>query len=188
MRAIGITSTDMLLQQVGHLAIITWERLQREQEAPPLRKCADVSRLCPACSNIWRIAGPRRVSSVVDVERPTINSDKGSTRRRSRKRRPGNSRCAGERHARRLARSRHSSRWPTSRLPSRGDRRPKCRRPSRKPGLRYASRHPQGRTARCARDQSASCQTHPSAAALAECGGTSWHIGVPARRERHRLT
>ena len=69
------------------MQIITWERLQREQEAPPLRKCADVSRLCPACSNIWRIAGPRRVtpSSTLNARRSIAIRE---VRRRSRKRRP----------------------------------------------------------------------------------------------------
>src|ERR1700722_16885334 len=48
MRALGITTTDML-RQVDHRAVIAWERMQREQEnaAPSTvrRRLADLSSL-----------------------------------------------------------------------------------------------------------------------------------------------
>jgi len=78
MRALGITSTDML-RQVDHRAVIAWERMQREQEgAAP----STVRRRLAALSSLFKHLvkhGAASRNPVVDVDRPTINRDEGST-------------------------------------------------------------------------------------------------------------
>lgn len=78
MRALGITSTDML-RQVDHRAVIAWERMQREQDgAAP----STVRRRLAALSSLFKHLvkhGTASRNPVVDVDRPTINRDEGST-------------------------------------------------------------------------------------------------------------
>jgi site-specific recombinase XerD len=78
MRALGITSTDEL-RQVDHRAVIAWERMQREQEGA---KSSTVRRRLAALSSLFKHLVRHGVvarNPVVDVERPTINRDEGST-------------------------------------------------------------------------------------------------------------
>jgi integrase/recombinase XerD len=78
MRAIGITSTDML-RQIDHRAIIAWERMQREQEGA---KASTIRRRLAALSSLFKHLvkhGAASRNPVVDVDRPTINRDEGST-------------------------------------------------------------------------------------------------------------
>jgi integrase/recombinase XerD len=78
MRALGITTVDAL-RQVDHRAVIAWERIQREQEgAAP----STVRRRLAALSSLFKHLvrhGTAIRNPVVDVERPTINRDEGST-------------------------------------------------------------------------------------------------------------
>ena len=78
MRALGITSTDML-RQVDHRAVIAWERMQREQDgAAP----STVRRRLAALSSLFKHLvrhGAATRNPVVDVERPAINREEGST-------------------------------------------------------------------------------------------------------------
>src|SRR5580658_5656551 len=78
MRAIGITSTDML-RQVDHRAVIAWERMQRGQEGA---KASTIRRRLAALSSLFKHLvkhGGARRNPVVDVDRPSINRDEGST-------------------------------------------------------------------------------------------------------------
>jgi integrase/recombinase XerD len=78
MRALGITGTDML-RQVDHRAVIAWERMQREQEGAA---SATVRRRLAALSSLFNHLvrhGAAARNPVVDVERPAINRDEGST-------------------------------------------------------------------------------------------------------------
>ena len=78
MRALGITSTDML-RQVDHRAVIAWERMQREQEGAA---ASTVRRRLAALSSLFKHLvkhGATVRNPVVDVERPKINRDEGST-------------------------------------------------------------------------------------------------------------
>jgi integrase/recombinase XerD len=78
MRALGITSTADL-RQVDHRAVIAWQRMQREQEgAAP----STVRRRLAALSSLFKHLvrhGAANRNPVVDVERPAINRDEGST-------------------------------------------------------------------------------------------------------------
>jgi site-specific recombinase XerD len=78
MRALGITSTDML-RQVDNRAVIAWERMQGEQEdAVP----STVRRRLAALSSLFKHLvkhGAAGRNPVVDVDRPAINRDEGST-------------------------------------------------------------------------------------------------------------
>jgi integrase/recombinase XerD len=78
MRALGITSTAML-RQVDHRAVIAWERMQREQEsAAP----STIRRRLAALSSLFKHLvkhGAASRNPVVDVDRPAINRDEGST-------------------------------------------------------------------------------------------------------------
>src|SRR3984957_1410306 len=78
MRAIGITSTDML-RQIDHRAIIAGERMQREQEGA---KVSTIRRRLAALSSLFKHLvkhGAASRNPVVDVDRPTINRIEGST-------------------------------------------------------------------------------------------------------------
>lgn len=78
MRAFGITTQEQL-RQVDHRAVIAWERLQREQEgAAP----STVRRRLSALSSLFKHLVRHGVAArnpVADVQRPTINTDEGST-------------------------------------------------------------------------------------------------------------
>jgi len=78
MCAPGITSPDMQ-RQVDHRAVIAWERMQREQDgAAP----STVRRRLAALSSLFKHLvrhGAATRNPVVDVERPAINREKGST-------------------------------------------------------------------------------------------------------------
>jgi site-specific recombinase XerD len=78
MNTFGITTADEL-RQVDHRAVIAWERMQREQEgAAP----STVRRRLAALSSLFKHLvrhGTAIRNPVIDVERPTINRDEGST-------------------------------------------------------------------------------------------------------------
>ncbi len=78
MRTLGITTPDML-RQVDHRAVIAWERIMREEEgAAP----STVRRRMSALSSLFKHLvrhGTASRNPVVDVSRPTINRDEGST-------------------------------------------------------------------------------------------------------------
>ncbi len=78
MRALGITGTDML-RQVDHRAVIAWERMQREQEGA---KASTIRRRLAALSSLFKHLvkhGAASRNPVVDVDRPAINREEGST-------------------------------------------------------------------------------------------------------------
>ena len=78
MRALGITTTGAL-RQVDHRAIIAWERMQREQEGA---KASTIRRRLAALSSLFKHLvkhGAASRNPVVDVDRPAINRDEGST-------------------------------------------------------------------------------------------------------------
>ena len=78
MRALGITPRTRL-RQVDHRAIIAWERMQREQEGAA---ASTVRRRLAALSSLFKHLvrhGAANRNPVVDVERPAINRDEGST-------------------------------------------------------------------------------------------------------------
>jgi site-specific recombinase XerD len=78
MQALGITSTDML-RQVDHRAVIARERTQREQEDA---KASTIRRRLAALSSLFKRLvkhGAMSRNPVVDVGRPRINRDEGST-------------------------------------------------------------------------------------------------------------
>jgi len=78
MRTLGITSPEQL-RQVDHRAVIAWERIMREQEsAAP----STVRRRLAALSSLFKHLvrhGAALHNPVVDVARPTINREEGST-------------------------------------------------------------------------------------------------------------
>ncbi len=78
MRALGITDTDQL-RQVDHRAVIAWERMQREQEgAAPSTIRRRLAALSSLFKHLVKHGGANR-NPVVDVDRPAINRDEGST-------------------------------------------------------------------------------------------------------------
>ncbi len=78
MRALGIASPK-ILRQVDHRAVIAWERIMREQEgAAP----STIRRRMAALSSLFKHLvrhGAAVRNPVVDVRRPAINRDEGST-------------------------------------------------------------------------------------------------------------
>ncbi len=78
MRTLGITTPDQL-RQVDHRAVIAWERIMREQEeAAP----STVRRRLAALSSLFKHLvrhGAAGRSPVVDVSRPAINREEGTT-------------------------------------------------------------------------------------------------------------
>lgn len=78
MRTLGITSPDQL-RQVDHRAVIAWERIMREQEsAAP----STVRRRMAALSSLFKHLVREGVAGrnpVVNVQRPAINREEGST-------------------------------------------------------------------------------------------------------------
>jgi site-specific recombinase XerD len=78
MRALGITEIDQL-RAVDHRAVIAWERMQREQEgAAASTICRRLAALSSLFKHLVRHGGANR-NPVVDVDRPTINREEGST-------------------------------------------------------------------------------------------------------------
>nr|WP_275437555.1 tyrosine-type recombinase/integrase [Roseomonas mucosa] len=78
MRSLGITTQEQL-RQVDHRAVIAWERMQREQQgAAP----STVRRRLAALSSLFKHLvrhGAAVRNPVVDVERPAINREEGTT-------------------------------------------------------------------------------------------------------------
>jgi integrase/recombinase XerD len=78
MQALDIITTEAL-RQVDHRAVIAWERMQREQErAAP----STVRRRLAALSSLFKHLVRHGVAArnpVVEVERPAINREEGST-------------------------------------------------------------------------------------------------------------
>ena len=78
MRTLGITSPDQL-RQIDHRAVIAWERIMREQEGAAL---STVRRRMAALSSLFKHLVREGVASrnpVVNVQRPAINREEGST-------------------------------------------------------------------------------------------------------------
>ncbi len=78
MRTLGITTPDQL-RQVDHRAVIAWERLMREQEGAA---ASTVRRRLSALSSLFKHLvrhGSAGRNPVVDVARPSINREEGST-------------------------------------------------------------------------------------------------------------
>jgi len=78
MVALGITSTEAL-RKVDHHAVIAWERMQREREDAA---ASTVRRRLAALSSLFKHLvkhGAASRNPVVDVDRPAINRDEGST-------------------------------------------------------------------------------------------------------------
>ena len=78
MRTLGITTPEQL-RQVDHRAVIAWERIMREQEgAAP----STVRRRMSALSSLFKHLvrhGTATRNPVVDVQRPVINREEGTT-------------------------------------------------------------------------------------------------------------
>ena len=78
MKTLGITTPDQL-RQVDHRAVIAWERIMREeQSAAP----STVRRRMAALSSLFKHLvrhGAASRNPVVDVTRPNINREEGST-------------------------------------------------------------------------------------------------------------
>ena len=67
------------LRQIDHRAVIAWERMQREQESAA---ASTIRRRLAALSSLFKHLvrhGTAARNPVVDVERPNINRDEGST-------------------------------------------------------------------------------------------------------------
>ena len=78
MKTLGITTPDML-RQVDHRAVIAWERIMREQEGAA---ASTVRRRLSALSSLFKHLVRHDAASrnpVVDVTRPNINREEGST-------------------------------------------------------------------------------------------------------------
>ena len=78
MRTLGITTPDQL-RQVDHRAVIAWERIMREQEGAA---ASTIRRRMSALSSLFKHLvrhGSAGRNPVVDVARPSINREAGST-------------------------------------------------------------------------------------------------------------
>ena len=78
MRTLGITTPDQL-RQVDHRAVIAWERIMREEEGAA---ASTVRRRLAALSSLFKHLvrhGAANRNPVVDVARPCINREEGST-------------------------------------------------------------------------------------------------------------
>lgn len=78
MRTLGITTPDQL-RQVDHRAVIAWERIMREEEGAA---ASTVRRRMSALSSLFKHLvrhGTASRNPVVDVARPSINREEGST-------------------------------------------------------------------------------------------------------------
>ena len=124
--------------------------VERAASSTIRRRLAALSR-CSGTSSSWR----RGAQSGARGERPAINRQEGATLAFSK----GQARklldLAGRRYDRRLARSRDPLGRPAGRVTPCRDRRAQGRRPAPEPRLQLAAGDAQGRSARCAGDQSA---------------------------------
>jgi site-specific recombinase XerD len=78
MRTLGITTPEEL-RQVDHRAVIAWERIMREQQgSAPSTVRRRLAALSSLFKHLVRHGGAGR-NPVVDVQRPTINREEGST-------------------------------------------------------------------------------------------------------------
>ena len=78
MRTLGISSPEQL-RQIDHRAVIAWERIMREQEgAAPSTVRRRLSALSSLFKHLVRHGSANR-NPVVDVERPAINREEGTT-------------------------------------------------------------------------------------------------------------
>ena len=78
MRTLGITSPGQL-RQVDHRAVIAWERIMREKEGAA---ASTIRRRLAALSSLFKHLVRHGVATrnpVVDVQRPSINREEGST-------------------------------------------------------------------------------------------------------------
>ncbi len=78
MRTLGITTPDQL-RQVDHRAVIAWERIMREEKRAA---ASTVRRRLAALSSLFKHLvrhGAANRNPVVDVSRPAINREEGST-------------------------------------------------------------------------------------------------------------
>jgi site-specific recombinase XerD len=78
MRTLGITTPEQL-RQVDHRALIAWERIMREQEGAA---ASTIRRRLAALSSLFKHLvrhGSAGRNPVVDVQRPAINREEGST-------------------------------------------------------------------------------------------------------------
>jgi integrase/recombinase XerD len=78
MRSLGIETQEQL-RQIDHRAVIAWERMQREQEGAA---ASTIRRRLAALSSLFKHLVRHGVATrnpVVDVERPAINREEGST-------------------------------------------------------------------------------------------------------------
>lgn len=78
MRALGITTPEQL-RQVDHRGVIVWERIMREEEGAA---ASTVRRRLAALSSLFKHLVRHEAASrnpVVDVQRPAINREEGST-------------------------------------------------------------------------------------------------------------
>ena len=78
MRTLGIATPDQL-RQLDHRAVIAWERIMREQENAA---ASTVRRRLAALSSLFKHLvrhGAASRNPVVDVQRPSINREEGST-------------------------------------------------------------------------------------------------------------
>ena len=78
MRTLGITTPDQL-RQVDHRAVIAWERIMREEEGAA---ASTVRRRMSALSSLFKHLvrhGAATRNPVVDVARPNINREEGTT-------------------------------------------------------------------------------------------------------------
>lgn len=78
MKSLGISEIDQL-RSVDHRAVIAWERMQREQQGAA---ASTIRRRLAALSSLFKHLVRHGVATrnpVVDVERPAINRDEGST-------------------------------------------------------------------------------------------------------------
>ena len=78
MRTLGIVTPEQL-RQVDHRAVIAWERIMREQDGAA---ASTVRRRLAALSSLFKHLvrhGSANRNPVVDVQRPSINREEGST-------------------------------------------------------------------------------------------------------------
>ncbi len=123
MRTLGITTPDQL-RQVDHRAVIAWERIMREEERAA---ASTVRRRMSALSSLFKHLvrhGTAGRNPVVDVARPSINREEGTTAAFSKARGPQAARRPCPRHPRRAARPGDPVRGLAGGATPGGDRRP----------------------------------------------------------------
>ncbi len=121
MRTLGITTPEQL-RQVDHRAVIAWERIMREQEGAA---ASTVRRRLAALSSLFKHLvrhGAASRNPVVDVQRPAINREEGSTARLLEGAGAAAARRPGRGHAGGSARSCHPLGGPPGGATAGGDR------------------------------------------------------------------